>query len=77
MKKNYEKFTPQKNKLTKWQWGVVIAALSLLVVATIVFIVLFYKNIFSENVLVWILVALVVVFVVGGLIFYLKAIKKD
>ena len=77
MKPNYEKFKPQRNKLAKWQWGVVIAALSLLVIATVIFIVLFYNNIFTENVLVWGLVALFVAFIVGGTIFYLKAVKKE
>lgn len=77
MKKNYEKFTPKKHKLEKWQWGVVIATLSLLVIATVIFIVLFYNNIFTENVLVWVLVALFIVFMGGGTIFYLKAVKKD
>lgn len=77
MKKNYEKFTPKKHKLEKWQWGVVIAALSLLVIATVIFIVLFYNKIFTENVLVWLLVALFVVFIGGGTIFYLKAVKKE
>lgn len=68
--KKYEKYTPKKQKIAKWQLGAIIGGGSLFLVATIILIVLFAENVFTENVLVWCLVALFLAFFIGGIVFY-------
>ena len=74
--KKYEKYTPKKHKIEKWQLGAIIGGGSLFLVATIILIVLFAENIFTENVLVWCLVALVLAFLIGGVVFYFTCLNK-
>lgn len=76
MKKNYEKFTPKKEKLAKWQRATIIGGCSLFVIATIVFIVLFAENIFTENIFAWCIGALFLAFFIGGFWFYFYCNKK-
>lgn len=77
MKHNYEKFKPNKKKLAKWQWATIIGGGSLFLIATIVFIVLFAENIFSENTFVWCIAALLLAFFIGGFIYYFACVKKE
>ena len=77
MKHNYEKYKPKRNKLAKWQLATIIGGGSLFLIATVVFIVLFAKDIFSENTFVWCIMAVLLAFFIGGLVFYFACMKKE
>lgn len=68
---NYEKQFKPKKKIHKWQVISLVIVGIIFVVATIIFIVLWYKNIFSENVLAICLIILFIIFgLIGALISY-------
>lgn len=76
MKKNYEKFKPKRKSLEKWQIATIIGGGCLLLIATIVFIVLFAKNIFSEMTFAYCCVGLLLAFLIGGFFIFAVANKK-
>ena len=64
--KKYEKV--RKTKLSKWQIYSLIAASILFIIATVIFIVLFWQNIFNENTFAILIVCGLILFVLAGFI---------
>lgn len=64
--KKYEKV--RKIKLSKWQIYSLIAASILFIIATVIFIVLFWQNIFNENTFAILIVCGLILFVLVGFI---------